>query len=124
LPVIIGNMASDPLTLGTRIRRARERARLSQEELAKAVSASPRAVGDWENDRRKPRNRLGALEDVLGVRLDSAPEPEPAVPKSLERAIMQEDGLTPDERQAVLDAVRETLATERGPSGPSGPGSG
>lgn len=67
-------MASDPLTLGTRIRRARERARLSQDELAKLVDASRRAVGDWENDRRKPRNRLGALEQVLGVNLGEEEE--------------------------------------------------
>jgi transcriptional regulator with XRE-family HTH domain len=66
-------MASDPLTLGMRIRRARERARLSQEELATAVGASVRAVGDWENGRRKPRNRMGALEEVLRVRLDEEP---------------------------------------------------
>jgi transcriptional regulator with XRE-family HTH domain len=72
-------MASDPLTLGMRIRRARERKRLSQEDLATAVGASVRAVGDWENDRRKPRNRLGALEEVLGVRFDGG-QVEPKAP--------------------------------------------
>lgn len=70
-------MTTQPL--GVRIRRARERARLSQEDLAKAVGASVRAVGDWENGRRKPRNRLGALEDVLGVSLsDDTAETSPA----------------------------------------------
>jgi transcriptional regulator with XRE-family HTH domain len=78
-------MASTPPTLGTRIRRARERARLSQEELAQAVDASVRAVGDWENDRRKPRNRLGALEDALGVSLDeNEEEPELPTPEELD----------------------------------------
>lgn len=114
-------MASDPPTLGTRIRRARERARLSQEELATAVSASVRAVGDWENDRRKPRNRLGALEEVLGVSLEGEPEPEPAIPKSLLREIMNTDGLTPQQRQAVIGAVEETLARERGAAGAPAP---
>lgn len=65
-----GHVATPAPSLGARIRRARERARLSQEELATMVGASVRAVGDWENDRRKPRNRLGALEDVLGISLD------------------------------------------------------
>ena len=114
-------MASDPPTLGTRIRRARERARLSQEELAKLAGASVRAVGDWENDRRKPRNRLGVLEDVLGVSLDDEPEPEPAIPKSLLRDIMNTDDLTPEERQAVIAAVERTLAKERGGTDPSPP---
>jgi hypothetical protein len=45
-----------------------------------------RAVGDWENNRRKPRNRLGALEEVLGVSLDGEPEePEMATPEEIER---------------------------------------
>lgn len=114
-------MAQNPPSLGARIRRARERAQLSQEELAKAVGASSRAVGDWENNRRKPRNRLGALEDVLGVRLDDEPEPEPAIPRSLLREIMETDDLTQVERQAVITAVEKTLAKERGASGSYAP---
>jgi transcriptional regulator with XRE-family HTH domain len=109
-------MAQNPPSLGARIRRARERARLSQEELAALVGASSRAVGDWENNRRKPRNRLGVLEEVLGVRLDDAPEPEPAIPKSLLRVIMENGDLTPGERAAVIAAIDDTLAKERGAS--------
>ena len=87
-------MASDPQTLGMRIRRARERARLSQQELATAVDVSVRAVGDWENDRRKPRNRLGALEEVLGVRLDG--EADPGLP-------------TPEEMEELREHIREVM---------------
>lgn len=107
-------MAMTPPSLGARIRRARERARLSQEELAALVGASSRAVGDWENNRRKPRNRLGVLEDVLGVSLEDTPEPEPTIPKNLQRAIETTDGLTEEERRAVMAAIRRTLAKERG----------
>lgn len=110
-------MVSDPQALGMRIRRARERKRLSQEDLARAVGASARAVGDWENDRRKPRNRLGALEQVLGVRLDGTAEAQPLIPEGLRRDIMNTDGLTPEERQAVIAAVEETLARERAEGG-------
>lgn len=118
--VIIANMTSEPATLGTRIRRARERVRLSQEGLARAVGASVRAVGDWENDRRKPRNRLGALEEVLGVSLDDEEEQQrPAVPPSLLREIMYTDGLTLEQRQAVIAAVEATLARERSGAGAS-----
>lgn len=119
-PVIIANMASNPPTLGARIRRARERARLSQEELADRVGASSRAVGDWENDRRKPRNRLAVLEEVLGVSLDDdEPETEPAIPKSLLREIMESDDLTDEERVRVIAAIDSTLAKERGEKGSS-----
>lgn len=115
-------MAQNPPSLGARIRRARERAHLSQEELARAVGASARAVGDWENNRRKPRNRLGALEEVLGIRLDDEPEPRPAIPRSLLRDIMETDDLTEEERQAVIAAVERTLAKGRGASEAYAPG--
>lgn len=66
-------------SLGTRIRRARERQGMKQDDLARAVHRSVRAVNDWENDRREPRNSLGLLEDVLGVRLDGdQPDAQPA----------------------------------------------
>ena len=75
-------MPATPQSLGMRIRRARKRARLSQEDLARAIGVSVRAIGDWENDRRKPRNSLGALEQVLGVSLDED-LPEPVLPQAL-----------------------------------------
>jgi transcriptional regulator with XRE-family HTH domain len=115
-------MAMTPPSLGARIRRARERARLSQEELAALVGASSRAVGDWENNRRKPRNRLSVLEEVLGVSLEDTPEPEPAIPENLYRAIMNTDGLTEEERQAVIAVIEGELAKWRG--GPGAAGSG
>jgi transcriptional regulator with XRE-family HTH domain len=60
-------------TLGSRIRRARERKRWTQQELADAVEVSRDAVVRWENDQRTPRNRIGALEEVLGIDLTSVP---------------------------------------------------
>ena len=56
-------------SLGMRIRRARERKRWTQAQLARAVGVSSRAVGDWERDVKAPRNRMGALEEVLGADL-------------------------------------------------------
>ncbi len=107
-------MAGQPSSLGTRIRRARERARLSQEELADAVGASVRAVSGWENDEHRPRNRLGVLEEVLGVSLDGEPEPAPAIPESLREHIMNNDDLAPERRQAVIEAVEEKLREPAG----------
>lgn len=101
-------MTASPPSLGARIRRARERAKLSQGELASAVGASVRAVGDWENDRRKPRNRLGALEQVLGISLDG-PEPEPDILPDGVRDDIRRGASTP-ESAAHLEALFEAFA--------------
>lgn len=108
LPDIISLMTASPPSLGARIRRARERAKLSQEELANAVGASVRAVGDWENDRRKPRNRLGAIEEVLGISLDG--EPDDIMPPGLRDRIRET--LPPDEARRVEQVVEATLRGE------------
>jgi len=55
------------MSLGDRIKAARDRLRLSQQELADLVGASRESVGNWENDRVRPsRLALIALEQVLG----------------------------------------------------------
>lgn len=80
-----------------------------------------RAVGDWENDRRKPRNRLGALEEILGVRLDAEPEPF-TIPASLLATIRRT--LPPEEQELAIAALEEALSpsahSEDAPSGQSG----
>lgn len=70
-------MATDP-RIGTKIRRARERQRMSQETLAAALGVSRSAVNAWENDRAYPRASIGALEEVLGIQLTGDPEPSPS----------------------------------------------
>lgn len=81
--------------LGTRIKRARERLRWTQRQLADAVGVNVKTVDNWENGRSSPRNRLGSLEAVLGIDLSG----EPAAPGPL-------DDLLPVQEpweQAVLD---------------------
>lgn len=101
-------MTASPPSLGARIRRARERAKLSQEELANAVGASVRAVGDWENDRRKPRNRLGALEEVLGVDLGEDQAEPDILPPGLRDEITE--AIPDPERRARFIALAEAYA--------------
>lgn len=116
-------MATEP-AIGTKIKRARERKRWTQRHLAELIGVSQKTIDNWENGRTGPKSSIGALEEVLGVSLDGTPAAAPEISRALRTAIENEDGLTPQERQAVIDAVRETLATERGASGPSGPRSG
>ena len=56
-------------TLGQKIKRARERKRWTQQQLADAVEVTRGVIGTWENDHRVPKNRIGALEEVLGIDL-------------------------------------------------------
>jgi len=63
--------------IGTRIRRAMERKRMNQFELAEALGVSRSAVNAWINDRAWPRGSIGALEEILDIRLDDAAEPQP-----------------------------------------------
>ena len=47
---------------------------MTQEQLAEALGVSRSAVNAWERDRMYPKNSIGALEEILGIRL---PEPDP-----------------------------------------------
>jgi transcriptional regulator with XRE-family HTH domain len=106
--------------IGRTIKRARERKRMSQAEAAAALGVSRSALNAWENDRAYPRSSIGAIEELYGIVLDDEPEQRPAVPPALLREIMYTDGLTLEQKQAVIAAVEATLAAERGGTGSSG----
>jgi transcriptional regulator with XRE-family HTH domain len=95
-------MAADP-NLGTRIKRARERKRWTQQQLAGALGVNIKTVDNWENGRTSPRSSIGALEDVLGISLDGD-EAEPLhISADLRQRIAR---LTDDERAWVLEELR------------------
>jgi transcriptional regulator with XRE-family HTH domain len=50
---------------GERIKEARERRQLTQQELADELGVSLRTVGSWERGESVPRSRMGAIRDVL-----------------------------------------------------------
>jgi len=114
--------------IGMIIRRARERRRWTQRELAKAVGVSRATVDAWENDRSYPRNRIGALEDVLGIDLSDTAEPaadttvrEPAGPlddlkpwqHDWERQVAEEEDLPVDIRRRMVTEWRAARAEAR-----------
>jgi len=67
-------------SMGTRIKRARERLRWTQQQLADAIGVDRKSIDNWENDRTYPRSSIGALEELLGVSLTgAAPELPPLV---------------------------------------------
>jgi transcriptional regulator with XRE-family HTH domain len=75
---------TDEPGIGLVIRRARERKRMTQEELAAAVGVDRSAVSNWENDRHFPLRVAGAIEVVLDITIPAqqpstaAPDDEPA----------------------------------------------
>ncbi len=68
-----------PDSLGTRIKRARERRRLSQKEVAAALKVDVKTIDNWEHGRTKPRSSLGALEDFYGEDFTSHPAGLPPI---------------------------------------------
>lgn len=101
--LIIDGMA-ETTPIGTMLRRARERKRLSQKELAEKLGVSRSAVNAWENDRAWPQNSIGALEDVLGISLDGTPAaPAELTPENeWEAAVLSDADLPPDVRRALV----------------------
>lgn len=112
-------MDAQSAPIGKLIKRARERKRLSQAEAAAELGVSRSALNAWENDRAYPRSSIGAIEELYGIVIDGEPGPASAVPPSLLRAIAEADDLTDAEKVAVIAAVDETLARERGERVPS-----
>src|SRR5215469_774401 len=87
---------ADP-SIGPKIRRARERKRMRQQDLADALGVSRTTVDAWENGRAYPRSSIGALEHVLGIGLD-----EPAFRPISDRM-----------RQEIADALPGDIAAQR-----------
>ena len=113
-------MATDS-HLGTLIKRARERRRWTQRQLADALGVNPKSVDNWENGRTSPRNSIGALEEVLGISLDedqAAPEKDDwQVPDDdWETGVLSDPDLPDDiKRRFILDS-RASRAAYSGPS--------
>lgn len=95
--------------LGRRIREARERAGLTQQQVAAEIGVSLRTVGNWERGETVPLNRFARLEAVLGERLrPGAPADGPVYGTTTpERDVLElPPGLTDRQREAVREVVR------------------
>ena len=105
------------MTLGRRIKRARERLKLTQKNVADAFGVSPQAVSSWERDVEIPEvSKLPKLRKLLKVNYswlleggDFAPPDENAPEVTIEN-------LDPALKQAVsagLGVMLETLRKNR-----------
>lgn len=119
---LIGGMAA--IRIGTAIRRARERKRWSQKDMADRLGVSRSAVNAWENGRAYPQNSIGALEELLGISLteDTIDDPALAAEDEWERLVLADPALrTREKRDIILRARRLRAELYPAPSRPAAP---
>lgn len=102
---------TDAPSIGLRIKRARERRRWTQRQLAEALGVNIKTVDNYENDRTRPRNSTGAIEEVLGISLDEKPEPGPLDDlkpwrEPWEEQVAADEGLAVDTRRWLISDSR------------------
>ena len=89
------------------IRTARERSRMTQQELADNIGVSLRTVGSWERGETIPRNRIGALAELLGLEVGGREFGRDALKRRLGE-------LARERRQKDLGVSREAMAASSG----------
>jgi transcriptional regulator with XRE-family HTH domain len=99
----MGDMVEAP-SLGDQIRDARERRHQTQQQAADIVGVDRKTWDNWEHNRTRPRNRMGALKAW-------APELDTPAPDPLERDLRdflqsRMEYLSPQERQQWIDLYR------------------
>lgn len=98
--------------LGQRIRAARERRMMTQQELADLVEVDKKTVGNWERGRTHPRNRLGKVVEVLGLEMTSL--------EQAEEDIRRLRGISPEERDDLIARLRARRGGGHGAGGANG----
>lgn len=117
-------MTGSPPPIGMKIKRARERLRMSQAQLARALEVSQKTIDNWEHDRRYPRSAIGALEAVLGISLtDAGPEAEPESEwERWERSVLTSPHLPRDVAEAMVRDARDARDAYQAGSSAGRPG--
>lgn len=114
-------------TMATRIKRLREAAGLSQNDLAKYLGVSRVAINKYENGYSRPVRRLDKLAAILNTTADylltgrdASPEPFPAVLDELllpaEAKLLRTYRLLDEKDRSVIDAVVNALAARLEPT--------
>lgn len=91
---------------GEQIRAARERRRMTQQELADELGVSLRTVSNWERGESIPRNRAGAIEEFLSI--------SESLPEFGEMALRRRLGELAKQRREELGMSARTFSVEAG----------
>lgn len=86
-------------TFGDQLRGARERRRMTQQQLADVIGVDRKTVDNWENGRTSPRNRMGALKAWAPELGEGEPDPNEVEIRALAARL----GLGPADEQAWVD---------------------
>lgn len=105
------------MVTGEQIKRARERAGMSQRDLARAISASRTTVSNWETGQASPRNKLGRVLEVLNIGPDGLPAGESVIDADL-RATPVPD-LVALQGRITAEFARRLGQLERRPDNPA-----
>lgn len=92
---------------GEQIRTQRERLQMTQQELADHVGVSMRTIGNWERGETVPRNRIGALAELLGLEVGGREFGRDALKRRLGELARQR-------REFDLEVSREAFAAATG----------
>lgn len=105
------------MTLGKRIRRARKRLNLTQEDIATKFGISYQAVSQWERDERLPElDKLPELRKILKVNYYWLLEGANNAPPDAESPEVVIEDLSPTEHDAIttgVGAMIEVLRKQR-----------
>jgi transcriptional regulator with XRE-family HTH domain len=131
--VSCNDVRMDAGKVGERIRSARQRLGWDRERLAAELTAlggrtiTTRTIDNWENGRTYPRDRVGALERLLGVDLRDSRALDIPVPRAGREIVVRlhVQGSLTDEAiqrattaaQAVVDAVIAMETADNDPEG-------
>ena len=89
------------MSLGDKIKAARDRLRWSQQQLADAIGVDRKTVDNWEHGRTRPlRAHLAALERILGP-LKGGPDDLYTIADDIRQA----RELSPGQRQVLLELL-------------------
>jgi transcriptional regulator with XRE-family HTH domain len=98
-------------SLGSTLRRLRERAGLSQEELAAKAQVSRASIQNWEADRRAPRRApVRRLAAALGVSDITSHEPVDELAEVIEARRLLTDALLLKDPGEMRAAIASALA--------------
>src|SRR5690606_10484118 len=99
---------------------ARERAGLTQEQVAEMIGVDRTTIIGWEKGRRHPRAHLPTLAKIYGVSTDDlygldAPEPTPAGDASLAERLLRilEDFAAGERERGIAERIRAEAERER-----------
>ena len=106
----------DPKLFGNRIRQARERRGISQDELARLISKDQRAISEYENGKRRlAAVDLPVLANVLDVSLLHFFEDDPNV-YDLDRFLLEEFHRLPTlKAKQILIGIARVLVSASNP---------